>query len=233
MIGVAGFFGEGFGNKLLQYLLAGALPLLVFLAVFMIAMRFAGRGDKTRRKIEKMLALDEAANRTRVHEIDTGLFYEADFSALPVREYNDEEMARPHPCYLWQKKVLSIYGKKMLRFDRSYSNIELKHMFGVANLEFVARYEENFMNYIHALRHWAEALLAFGASSGDSVMADDARVILEIANDAGSEVSQTYTILADIYVSLGLAQELEGLRNTIINRNFPGKQIALDYINKL
>jgi hypothetical protein len=226
MINIAAFLNEGFGNNLLRNLLVGIVPLVVLALFFMIALRFAGRPGKTRLKAEKMLAQDEAANHVRGQDISEEMFYLADINALPVREYTDEEKKRPHPCFLWQKKVLNIHQKKMLRFDRPYTNVELKHMFGVANLEFVARYEENFTNYIHTLRHWAEALLA-------ADMQDDARTVLETAISAGSETSQTYTLLADIYAKTNDKRNLESLRNTIIQRDFPGKQIALDHINKL
>ena len=223
-----GFFTPEAGDIFVRTVLRGVIPVLALVLLFVLAMRIAEKRSQSKslEKTEKMLAEDEAANATRLKDIADDFYYVPNLSALPVRKYSDEEMARPHPCYMWQKKILDIHEKKMLRFDKQYTNVELKYMFGAANLEFVARYEENFTNFIHTMRNWAEALLA-------ADMQDDALLVLKASVDAGSEASQSYTLLADIYASLGETKKLADLKKLVEQRNLPGKKIAISHIEKL
>jgi len=223
------FLQEGFASILLGNVLIGIVPILVLVVFFVIVVRLANRRKKgdVRQKTEDMLNKDNAANLTRNKEIGEELFYTPDEAKLPLREYTEAEMRQPVAAYMWQKKVVDISAKKMLRFDRAYSNVELKQMFGPSNLEYVARYEENFNNFIHSMRHWAEALLAAGQT-------EDARRILEESVAAGSELSQSYTKLADIYAEAGDAESLARLKSTVEKSPMPGKNIAAKHIeNKL
>ncbi|MCL2350487.1 MAG: hypothetical protein FWC67_03295 [Defluviitaleaceae bacterium] len=223
---ILGFFGEGFADNLFRNLVVGMAPILILVVGFTIALRFAGKPSKHQLETEKMLEENEAANMARLKEIGQELFYVVNAEDLPMREYSDEDMSRPHPAYMWQNRVAGIADKKMLRFDQQYSNVQLKHMFGVANLEFVARYEENFTNFNHALRHWAEALIA-------AEQPDDARRVLEVSARSGSEISQTYTLLADIYAQQGNADGLEELKSLVEQSTLPGKNIVKQHLSSL
>jgi tetratricopeptide (TPR) repeat protein len=197
-------FDEGFADNLFARLLIGIAPILVLVVLFTIALRLASRRSKIQRKTDQMLADEEAANLTRLKEISEDFFYTPDLSELPIKEYPAGEAEKGNAVYSRQKKVMDTSEKKMIRFGQNLSNVELKTMFGVSNLEFVARYEENFTNFIHALRHWAEALMA-----ADQI--EDAKKVLEAANGAGSEISQTYTLLADIYAAQNDGYKLKEL----------------------
>ena len=222
------FLEEGFNDALMRNLLIPILSAIVLVAFFMVAIKLAGRkrAGQGRQNTEDMLDLDNTANLARNKDIGEEFFYQVDLAALPIAEYTEEEMKKPHPAYIWQKKVVDMAAKKMLRFDRQYTNVELKQMYGPSNLEFVARYEENFTNFIHAMRHWAEALTAQGAT-------EDAMTVLEASVQAGSELSQSYTLLADIYAGKGNTSALHKLRQTLETTNMPGRAIAQKHIDKL
>ena len=215
-------------DTLVRNLLVGIIPFLILAIFFIVAIRVANRrrsGD-VRHKTENMLNSDAAANLARNKEIGSEFYFTPDLTALPISEYSADEMKKPHPPCLWQKKVVELASKKMLRFDRQYSNLELKQMFGPSNLEFAARYEENFSDFIHAMRHWAEALIGAGKT-------EDAQKVLEASVAAGSELSQSYTLLGDIYAAKGDFLAVRNLKNNLQAANMPGKAIAMKHLDKL
>ncbi|MCL2235234.1 MAG: hypothetical protein FWB98_02200 [Defluviitaleaceae bacterium] len=216
-----------FTGTLLSRVAIGLTPILVLVLLFLIMSRMVKRrNDEKRRQSEQMIAEDDEANNARPQEVDVELFFHVNIDDLPLREYSKEEEDKPHSPCMWQGKVLKAAEKKMLHFDSPKTNVELKQMFGRANLEFVANYEENFTNFIHAMRHWAEALLSYDQK-------EDARTVLEIAVESGSEISQTYTLLADIYAGDADKEKLTALKTLVEERKLPGKQVALGHIEKL
>ncbi|MCL2854756.1 MAG: hypothetical protein FWE21_03965 [Defluviitaleaceae bacterium] len=219
--------GTNFMETLLGRFAVGLAPVLVLVLLFAMVARLARRRNEEKRsRAEDMIAEDDDANQTRPKDVGEELFLHAPVDKLPVKEYTEEQREKPHPAYMWQNKVLAAADKKMLRFETPPSNVELKKMFGRTNLEFVARYEENFVNLIHAMCHWAEALLA-------AEERDDARKVLEVAVDMGSEISQTYMLLADIYAGDGEEEKLAGLKKLVEGRSFPAKNTTLTYIEGL
>ena len=221
-------FQEGFTDALFNNLIVGIVPVVVLIIFFVVAVKLAGRRRKgdVRQKTEDMLNNDNNANMARNKAIGEEFFYTQDMAALPIANYTEEEMKTPVPTYMWQKKIVALAEKKMLHFDRQYSNVELKQMYGASNLEAVARYEENFTNFIHTMRNWAEALITAGKTA-------DAQKVLEASVAARSELSQSYTLLADIYAGDGDFAALSKLRVSVEAGTLPGKGIALKHIDKL
>jgi len=222
---ILAFFEEGFSDLLFSRLMWGIIPVVVLVLIVMLIVRIVDRRNKSHDNIGNMLAEDEKANMVRMKKIGEDHFYRPDISQLPIKEYSETEIAADDPIYIWQKKVLSAADKKMMHFEQDYTNIDLKNMFGAAALEFIARYEENFTNFTHALRHWAQALI-------NESHLDEAKKVLEFAVEAGSEISQTYTMLADIYAAHGSTMSIKALKNTLVARNMPGKATAQEYLNK-
>ena len=221
-------FEGGFGEALTRNLIMGIVPVLLLALFIFIAIKMSHRKrvSAVQQKTADMLDKDYAAGLSRKQDVDEQFYYTPDVSAMPVREYGADDVARPHPAYVWQTKVLAAAKRKMLRFDRPYTNIELKQMYGSSNLEYVAQNEENFTNFIHAMRFWAEALIGDGKQ-------DEARVVLEISATAGSELSQTYTLLGDIYADIGDFAALAQMHANLQESNMPGKNIAINHIEAL
>ncbi|MCL2619606.1 MAG: hypothetical protein FWD97_01560 [Defluviitaleaceae bacterium] len=219
--------GGDFADVLVRNVAIGLTPILLLALLVTIMIRLAKR--KSHEKLQRtadMLEENDEANNARARDVEDELLFHVIMEDLPLREYTAEEQEKPRPVCMWQNKVIQAASKKMLHFDSPKTNVELKKMFGRANLEFVARYEENFVNFIHAMRHWAEALLTEDKK-------DDAQQVLEIAVEAGSEVSQTYTLLADIYAEANDSEKLTALKDLAESRSLPGKAIVLSHIEKL
>jgi hypothetical protein len=221
-------FDGVFAENLMQNVLRGVVPIVVLVVVVTIGMKIAERRrmDKVRQNSQDVIDADEAANYARNRDITAEFFYAPDMANLPVAQYSGEDMAKPAAPYMWQTKAVTAAEKKMLHFDRQYSNLELKQMFGPANLDHVAKYEENFSNFMHTMRHWAEALLAAGKD-------EDARRVLEESVRAGSELSHSYTLLADIYKGSSDFSALNELLAAARASAMPGKGIAIKHIEAI
>jgi len=221
-------FNTIFAESLLRNVLVGLVPIIVLVVVVTVGIKIAERKrmEKARQDTHDMLAADDAANMARNRDICDRFFYTASLEKLPITEYSAADMAKPVPTYMWQAKVIKAAAKQMLHFDKQYTNVELKQMFGPANLDNVAKYEENFANYMHAMRFWAEALITANNKA-------DAQRVLEESVSAGSELSQSYTLLADIYNESKQTGKLQELLAAAEASTMPGKGIATKHIGAI
>ncbi|MCL2170675.1 MAG: hypothetical protein FWB71_00865 [Defluviitaleaceae bacterium] len=218
-------FSEGFISSLAGNVFRGVLPLVALAVIFGVAIKITTirRRKQAAAGTGKLLSDDYYANLARTKEIEQERFYVADVGLLPIRQYSDasEVLAQR------QKKAVDLADKKMINRISGLSNVDLKNMFGVAQLDKIAMYEENFTKYMHALRFWCERLIEEG-------QAGDARIILEESVKAGSEVSAIYTMLAGIYRDDKNEGALAGLwKNLDEGADWPGRKIALNEIDKI
>ena len=222
----AAFMEEGFISSLTANMVRGLLPLIVLILIFWMLLRIANRkaAKDAQDVTTKMLNEDHLANSVRTKEIEQSRFFVPDLSKLPVRKFADGQEGSVTAQR--QAKAVELGGKKMLHIT-GMSNVDLKKAFGAAQLDAIANYEENFSKYMHAMRFWAEALITAGKTA-------EAQQVLEASVTAGSELSQTYTLLADIYAQAGDFDSLTKLRDSLQKRtNMPGKGIAEKHINQL
>ena len=224
---ILGVFGHTLMERIVGSLLTVVLPIALLIILIFVIVRLSARKNAKdmRQKTAAWLSEDEMANHAKAHDISEDYFFSPDISKLPLAEYSIEQ-TKSHGPAIWQKKVLDISGKKMLRFERQMSNIELKQAFGQSNLEFVATYEENFTSYTHAMRHWAQALLSNGQKS-------DAALVLCQAIAARVESSAVYTLLADLYAENNDTQALQQLKADTANLPEAGRNIAIKHIDSL
>ena len=164
-------------NLLNISLLIASIILIVVVAI--VTKRHGKLQDtKNRRFLEE----EQAANVARKREIEPELFFYADLINLPRISESD-----PH-------KVLRTSRRTMIRFEKPESNVELKKRYGVAQLESITLYEENFVDFLKSLGDWAQALHDEG-NIGDAIQ------VLEYAIQLGSEFRATYRLAADIYTN--------------------------------
>jgi hypothetical protein len=177
------------------------LFVVLFWAIFFVAIQSA-RAKRKRDKITQQFLLeDDKANTVRKRPLDAELFFTADLSKLPPLPEGD-----PH-------KVERAVNRKMIRFTKHFSNVELKQRYGRLQLEFIAHYEENFSDYLRALTNWAESLIL-------AENPHDALRILEHAINLGSEFRKTYKYAADLYANQKNAEKLEELLSKVVFHTF-------------
>jgi len=218
-------FGGEFFSNLFSNVMWGVLPILTLIIIFWLVVRvFAKRSTKGAGEgTKKLLNDDYIANSARTKEIEESLFYMPDISRLPIRKY--EDIANESVTAQRQAKAIALAESKMIGGVSGLSNIDLKNMFGPAQLEKVAKYEENFSKYMHALRFWSESLIKDGHLG-------DAQIVLEESIKGGSEISAAYTLLAEIYYGKKDTAAIKALAKTAEEKEWPGRKMALDQIYK-
>ena len=187
---LVGFFDRVFFNVALFACIAGII-------YFVTSRAFKNRYHL----LDELLDADMEANSARRREVEEEYFYAAQIDSLPVRDNAEGDVAKK------QEHVLNCAQQKMVHFPQKMSNIELKNAYGVANLEKVTGFEENYNRYVMALVDWADALLETGGVNEKA----DAIAILESTVALGSEFRKTYIHLADYYFEKAKADGLEWL----------------------
>ena len=208
-----------FGPVITRLIVAGAI--LAFFGTIIAIMIFVGN-KRRGNSIAKLLEDDMNANYTRSRDIEADKFFTPDFSVLPIRSTAKGAILQK------QEMVIGSASKKMVYFSKQMSNIELKSRYGLATLDKITSYEENYTRYISALISWAEALL----DNGGHEQKKDAIAILENTVSLGSDYRKTYKLLADHYVEnadvKGLDYLLDGIRSAFRDEGI--KRSLLNYI---
>jgi hypothetical protein len=163
---------------------------------------------RNQRVMDAFLESEREANNARRRDIDNELFYEADLSALPLKNDGSKQ----------EEKVKTRAALKMIRFPRRMTNLELKMAYGPSQLDLIALYEENFNRYISALIELAEHLLTGGQDK-------DALRILEHTVELGSEYRKSYTLTANCYAEARDEEKLAALLETVEGREFTDESI--------
>jgi tetratricopeptide (TPR) repeat protein len=174
---------------------------LLIWAIFFVTIQSARMRRKQRKLTQRFLHDEDEANSVRKQPLDLELFFNADMMALPPLPEGD-----PH-------KVERAAKRKMIRFEKPISNVELKKRYGRLQLEYLAHYEENFNDYLRCLTKWAEALKKEGSTA-------DALRILLYAISLGSEFRNTYKFAADIYADAGDKENLEEFLSKAVFHTF-------------
>lgn len=170
------------------------LPFLTLCILFVLILaHFRRKNDAAQAKVEEEFWNREyESNSARRRDIS-----ELDYITIPVEKLPldlDTDASR---------RIRSLAGEKMLDLS-SYTNTDLKLKYGVANLETLSGYENNYVELEKSLDSYASELLDLGRTP-------DAVSILEYAVSIGSDVGHTYLTLAGLYHDAGESAKIREL----------------------
>lgn len=173
------------------------------------------------KKLDNLMDDERKANLTVKKNIDANIFIEPDITKLPFKEYSDtpENQKLINIQNLVKRKA----ELKMVKFDKTVTNTDLKLKFGMNNLENITFYEEHYNSYVKALNDWAEILIKINNIS-------DAEIILKETIDFRSDLSSSFIMLAEIYKMNNNINELNNLKEKIKNSNLKLKNKILNSI---
>ncbi|MCL1877312.1 MAG: hypothetical protein FWF80_00475 [Defluviitaleaceae bacterium] len=186
------------------------LPVSI-LTFFMLSRRHSKKQEEVK---QRFLEEEEAANAVRKKDIDPKLYYTPDLTAFPPLPPGD-----PHQVERSAKRT-------MIRLPRPLTNLELKMQYGLAQMDIIAQYEENFNEYLKSLTMWGASIAKENPS--------DAVTILETVVSYGGEFRDAYKTAADIYVAQGDGKKLDALFARTEENHFTDPSIKrqlLDYIS--
>lgn len=176
---------------------------LPFFASFIVFCLWLTYQLKRQRKKENNLtesywARETAANNTRKQPLDDVEYITIPFEFLPMNILgNDPEVSECH-------KILTTLSEQKIVNLTGLSNTDLKLRYGVANLNFLSECDQRYTVLVRTLQKWASLLYEKGFS-------EETKEILEFAVSTKTDVSSTYTLLAEIYKNSGQSSKIESL----------------------
>ncbi len=190
--------------------------LIVFLlwSVFAVARGIARSKYISEKNTRDFWDKESKANQVRKADISKLAYLALDLSLLPMNALIPNLSHRA-------QELEKLATEKIINLSM-YTNTELKLMYGPANLEALSYYDGNYLQLIRLLNSIGRELIELGNVSA-------ATEFLSYSLSVGSDISETFTLLAEIYKSKGrdndidlliqVAERLETINKaTIINK---------------
>ncbi len=157
-------------------------PFLTISIIFMLVLAFFRKRstDKQNEVQQQFWEQENLANSTLRQDISKLEYISIPLDKLPLSLESEAV-----------ETIRALANQKIINLS-TYTNTELKLKYGIANLDILSEYESNFFTLEKSLESYASELLAADRSS-------DAQKILEYAVAIGSDVSNIYLMLAELY----------------------------------
>lgn len=176
-----------------------------FLASSIIFFAWLAYQLRKRKKIEaeqqkSFWDLENEANSTRRKSLDDLDYIRIPFEELPLNALPEDERIKEY-C-----ETLKTLSENPIVNLSCISNTELKLRYGAPNIVILSRYDSAYTVLARTLQRWAEALNQAG-------LYNEARQVLEFAMKTKTDVSGSFTLLAEIYKKLETPEKIGDLIN--------------------
>ena len=180
-----------------------------FIIILVLIQLYIKKSDTSQKNnIKKFWEREQKANATRKKENNTLL--------SDILKNNPEADSA-------YNKIISVKDKNIINLTE-YSNTDLKLKYGVANLEALTEYEDNYTLLIKNL-----AVLGHILKEQDDIT--DATHYLEYSIRIGSDIRSCYADLKDIYISQNHTEKLEKLRQYASLIKSVNKELIINLLN--
>lgn len=191
-------------------------PCFTILGIFFLVIRFILKAPSKKIDLEHKAfwAREREANSVRKQPLTDLEYITINLDALPFEDNPTDDYVAGY-----QDLIRKLADTKVVNLS-GISNTDLKLRYGVANLETLTEYDENYLELVRALHRWGEAMDAAGNK-------DAAIKIFEYAVSIKSDARSDYKYLADVYKERFDIESINKLIETaesIPNNN--GKSIA-------
>lgn len=169
-------------------------PCFTIFFIFVIVLNIAlHRQRRSQEDVDrKFWERELAANNTRKQDITKLDYITIPLDMIPQNLHTETE-----------QELIALASKKMLNLINQ-TNTDLKLKYGVANLEELSEYEENFTRYISLVPVYAKELI-------DADQKENAIALLELAVEQHADSCPVYTLLAEQYMQNGNSDKVQGL----------------------
>lgn len=196
---------------------------IIILIVIQLYLKKSTRSGSERSK--KYWEREQKANSTRKQDISTLNYIKWDDS-LPAID-NSLTLAdilnnSPEALKAYNN-IQTLKTEPMLNLSE-YSNTDLKLKYGVANLDTLTQYEDNYTSFIKSLSELGHILIEHKDIS-------DATAFLEYAVRIGSDIQLTYTDLYSLYSEAENASKIRQLRQYASIIKSVNKDLIVSAIN--
>ncbi len=155
----------------------------------LIIYRSSRRLRRERNNIEKdFWAREDSANNVRRKSLDSLNYIQIPLEQLPLGVCTEDDTIAECVQSIEELQAVPIVNLT------GYTNTDLKLTYGTANITVLSEYDQNYTTLACTLQKWAGVLY-------EKEYVAEARTILEFAVSTGTDVSQSYYLLARIYAA--------------------------------
>lgn len=192
--------------------------LIVFVMVIFHNVRKSGnqRSQEERSFWEK----ERMANEVRRKSLDNLDYIQIPLDTLPMHLM--EEDPRVADCL----RIINELSLQPIVNLTGFSNTDLKLEYGTANITVLSEYDQNYTLLAGTLQQWADLLYNKGYAA-------ETRQILEFAVSTHTDVSRTYDMLSDIYVTSGESHKINDLIKVAETLNSLNREVILRHLRQI
>lgn len=194
-------------------------PFFIIFVVFVIILTYVLRRNSNleREVTDRFWEKEARSNATRRKDISSLPYLTLPLDAFPIGKYTDEVLTE------LEVQLRQLAGEAILNLN-GITNTELKLTYGAANLETLSQCDERFTKLIQLLHQYGKRLLELSHPS-------EAKLVLRFAAENGSDISDTYTLLADAYLTDGETDLLRTLIDTASRLTSPRRDAIVEKLN--
>lgn len=159
---------------------------------------------------------ENKSNLVRKKDLSALTYIEIPLHSLPFEESSDVELQQI------QKQIIGLSEQKIVNLSH-ITNTDLKLEYGTANLNILSAYDQNYTSLIRCLNKWATLL-------NEKEHKQQAINVLEYALAIGSDISNSYTLLAKLYLETDRKEEIGSLIHRARNLQTILKDSILDQL---
>ncbi len=162
---------------------------------------------KERQREQSFWELEEKANATRRKSLENLDYITLPSGILSMAEHAEQNFGNDAAIFSRARECFDILNSlsslKIVNFT-GLTNTELKLEYGAPNITLLTEYDQNYTLLVRTLQTLAEESYKAG-------LFPQAEEILEFAVSTGTDVRQSYFLLADLYVRNGRPEKIEEL----------------------
>lgn len=192
--------------------------ILCCLLIFIVWLTYQKKKNEkiAKQKSESFWSRERESNLTRRKDISQLHYITIDFKKLPFFDTDNKEIE-----YI-QNQIKKLKDCKILNLS-GISNTDLKLTYGTANLNELSTCDQNFTLLIRSLNTWGQLLY-------DNNQKEACECVLRYAIECGSDISNTFILLATLYQQQGCTNRIHELMEHAKTLTTPMKA---SIINKL
>ena len=197
------------------------LSIFLLLGITSILIRSsAHKTNKYNEEVNKTFwAKEREANFTRKKDISHLPYIIIPIDSLPFKDTDNNSIKR------YQETIKTLADRKLLNLSNQ-TNTELKLNYGTANFPFLMNCDTLYSELIKTLQLWGKALY-------DTNNLLDAKTVLEFAIACKTDISASYTLLADIYSSSNETEKIKTLLESAKDLNSPYKKSVITHLENI
>lgn len=194
-------------------------PILPFFLIFLIWLTFRIKSLDAKQKKQQadFWAKEKAASITPAKDISNLSYITIPIEKFPLNFSNDEKVIEI------ERELTELSTHRLLNLS-GISNTDLKLTYGTTNFDVMSQIGEDFDRACVLLNSYAKALI-------DAAREDDAKNVLEFAVGVGTDISESYIMLANYYKKSSQNEKLSFLRERISNSQLLLKNSILNKID--